>query len=318
MTKKIWALIDDRTGNVSQCLGVAEGLGLPFETKQVYYNRLAKLPNCLLGASLLGVDHSKSDSLQGEWPDAVIAAGRRTAPIARWIKKQSKGKTKLVQLMWPGNPAKDFDLIAVPEHDGITPHGNIVTTVGAPHRITKEKMEQSAKDWQERFAEFPAPRVAMLVGGSTKEKTFTKEQAALLGSTASKMAAENNGSLLITTSRRTSAEAAAALRENITCPHYFHDINEKDNPYLAMLGLADQIIVTGESMSMCSEACATGKPVFVFDSQELVSTKHASFHKTLYQHHFAYPLLAEVGEWSDTPLDTVSDICRIIQERVLA
>src|SRR5262249_1170230 len=41
-----------------------------------------------------------------------------------------------------------------------------------------------------------------------------------------------------------------------------------DNPYLAFLGLADAIIVTGDSISMLAEACATGKPVHIFDLGE--------------------------------------------------
>ena len=38
-----------------------------------------------------------------------------------------------------------------------------------------------------------------------------------------------------------------------------------DNPYWGYLALADAFVVTGDSISMLAEACATGKPVFVFD-----------------------------------------------------
>ena len=41
----IWVLADDRVGNVSQCLGVAEALGLPYEIKTIRYDRLGALPN---------------------------------------------------------------------------------------------------------------------------------------------------------------------------------------------------------------------------------------------------------------------------------
>ena len=34
----IWALTDDRTGNVNQVLGVAEALNMPFEEKKIVYN----------------------------------------------------------------------------------------------------------------------------------------------------------------------------------------------------------------------------------------------------------------------------------------
>jgi hypothetical protein len=39
---------------------------------------------------------------------------------------------------------------------------------------------------------------------------------------------------------------------------------QTDNPYPALLALADQFIVTGDSASMLAEAAGTGKPVAVF------------------------------------------------------
>ena len=37
-----------------------------------------------------------------------------------------------------------------------------------------------------------------------------------------------------------------------------------ENPYFGYLALTDEIIVTGDSMSMLTEACATRKPVHIF------------------------------------------------------
>ena len=41
--------------------------------------------------------------------------------------------------------------------------------------------------------------------------------------------------------------------------------SHEDNPYLAYLALADRLVVTGESMSMLTEAGSTCKPLYVFD-----------------------------------------------------
>jgi hypothetical protein len=38
-----------------------------------------------------------------------------------------------------------------------------------------------------------------------------------------------------------------------------------DNPYVAMLALADAIVVTSDSVNMVGEACATGRPVLLFE-----------------------------------------------------
>ena len=115
---RVWALVDERAGTAAQCLGVAQLLGLPFEEKQINYAPAAGLPNSVLGASLTGLKRESRDQLRAPWPDLVIAAGRRSAPVARWIKHQSGGKCFLAQVMFPGRSGADeFDLIAVPRHD---------------------------------------------------------------------------------------------------------------------------------------------------------------------------------------------------------
>ena len=47
-----------------------------------------------------------------------MAGSRRLAPVLRWLKYQSRGKCKIVQLLYPGFWGRlDFDIISVPEHD---------------------------------------------------------------------------------------------------------------------------------------------------------------------------------------------------------
>ena len=88
-----------------------------------------------------------------------------------------------------------------------------------------------------------------------------------LAQQANSLAQKSGASLLVTTSPRTSPDAAAALRQAIREPSYFHDWSPdaEANPFLGLLALADAFIVTGESMSMAAEACSTGKPVHLFD-----------------------------------------------------
>ena len=62
----------------------------------------------------------------------------------------------------------------------------------------------------------------------------------------------------------------AALEQRLACPHmlYRWRPRDADNPYFAILALADEIIVTADSISMIAEACATGKPTYLFDIEE--------------------------------------------------
>lgn len=311
----VWVLADDRAGNVNQCLGVAEALGLGFSQKDIRYNSFAKLPNVLLGATLCGVTKESRDSIKAPWPDIVIAAGRRTAPVARYIKKQSENKTTLVQIMHPGRSgAADFDLICVPVHDGKTLASNEMSMVGAPHRVNETKLAAAKEHWQDSFADLPAPKIALIVGGATKDKVFNEAMAAQLGRMINQMAQDQNGSLLVTTSRRT-GQAAEALLSEIDVPSYrFKWGDEGENPYFGFLSHADYIVVTGDSVSMCSEACATGKPVLIYAPGEMISDKHKRMVQSLYDTGCAGPFEGGLMSNNGQPLNAAKDIAARIRE----
>lgn len=318
----IWVLTDDRAGNVAQALGVAEALGditgRPFTPKDIRYTPLAKLP--LQGASVLGLTGESRMTLAPPWPSLVIAAGRRTAPVARWIKRQSQGRTRTVQIMYPGRrAAADFDLIAVPRHDSELPGGdpaNVLRITGAPHRLTAARLAAARETWEPRLGHLKRPLIAVMVGGATHSRPFPARFAADLGRRAATLATGLGGSVLLTTSRRTGAEAEAALLENLPEPrHAFLWSRGGDNPYLGYLALADRIVVTGDSVSMCSEACGSGKPVHIYAPEDLVGAKHARLHRELYGLRLATPL-ETAAESSGPPLNAATDIARAI-ERLL-
>ena len=86
---RVWVLLGNGAGDNAQLLRLAETLGWPFEAKRIRYNWFNRCPNLLLGASKLTVDTRRSDPLAPPWPDLVIGASRRAAPLARWIKTVS-------------------------------------------------------------------------------------------------------------------------------------------------------------------------------------------------------------------------------------
>ncbi len=314
----IWALLDDRAGNRSQCLGVAECLGIPFVTKEVRYSPLARLPNCLLGASFLGLTMISRLGFREPWPDLVIAAGRRIGPVARAIKKRSGGRTKLVQIMYPGDAGiRDFDLVAVPTHDASKSGNNILSILGAPHGITEERLAQASDNWRDRLSELSTPRIAVLVGGSTRRRTFTEAMARELGQKINELAVKSGGGLMISTSRRTGRAAEEALFSQVTAPHQsFRWGEEGENPYLGYLATADVIVVTGDSVSMCSEVCASKAPVFIFAPHDLITDKHARLHQALYSEGYARPLTGEWETWDHPRLNSTECIADAIREKL--
>lgn len=312
----IWILADDRAGNVNQVLGVAEQMAVPFEIKNIVYNKMADLPNIMRGFSLLGVDIKKSSVLSSPFPDIIIGAGRKTAPIASYIKKITKGKTKIVQIMWPDFPNKQFDMIVLPQHDGIDANERIINTVGSPNRINRHMLDKTKEKWLERFSHLDSPYVALLVGGDTKKGKFTLNHAYELANKINNFFQDKKGSLLITNSRRTNPECAEILKKEIKVKYHYHDFNSgEENPYFGYLAIADVIIASGDSISMCSEACSSGKPVFIFAPDSLTPDKHKNFHQNLYKKGCAKPLEKDWVQWNYQPLDDTKLIAKIIMDK---
>ncbi len=145
-----------------------------------------------------------------------------------------------------------------------------------------------------------------------------------LGARASKMALLAGGSLLVTTSRRT-GDAAEALIDAVSAPAHVHrwqDGGGEDNPYHGYLALADGVIVTGDSVSMCSEACAGTGPVHIFAPRGLITPKHARLHAGLYEQGYARPLVAAADSadgfetWSHPPLNPAREVAAEIRKRL--
>jgi mitochondrial fission protein ELM1 len=308
-------LADDRPGDANQALAVAEALAWPFTIKPIRYGPLARLPNTLLGASLHHLTGAPRAALVPPWPDVVIAAGRRTAPVARWLKRRQP-RLFHVQLMWPGS-ARGIDLIAAPAHDGRAGRGPVLLTAGPPHRITPTRLATAAEALAPRLAGLPRPYVACLVGGSNRRTPFTPADAQALAHAASRLAQARGGSLLVTTSRRTGAACTAALSGALAGPHFLHPFTSAgDNPYLGLLGAADGLIVTADSAAMCVEACATGKPVFLFHPAAGSAAKLARLHRSLEEQGHLHPLGAAWPAARPPPANPAASIAAAIRARL--
>jgi mitochondrial fission protein ELM1 len=315
----VWVLADDRAGSRSQSISVADALGFNYQIKEVVYRIFSSLPNRLLGASFLGLTAESQNHLCPPWPDLVISSGRRTAPVARKIRSlamKSDIDSFLVHIMDPGCNRSDFGLIAVPRHDGKVKGSNIFTITGAPHQLTKINLESAAELWRNRLDNFNKPLISLVVGGSTKHRYFTSKMAYELASWASNMALKTGGSLLISTSRRTGSATDNLIR-SITAPSMIYRWDKEfknDNPYKAFLALADAIIVTGDSSSMCSEACGGKKPVYIYAPTKLTAPKHRRLHQELYEMGYARAFKADslYEEWTHTPLNASEDIAKAI------
>ena len=309
-----WVLTEGHIGMENQALGIAEALGLTPVVKRLH----PRWPWSWLPPGLwptpLRAPGPDGDPLAPPWPDLLISCGKRaTAPSVK-IRQVSGGRTFTVHIQKPPLSPARFDLLVVPAHDGLT-GDNIFVTTAAVHRVTPEKLDAAAASFGPRLEHLPRPRIAVLIGGANNRHRLTAETTAKLASDLATLAVRTGGSLLVTPSRRTGAENEATLRETLAdTPGEIWD-GTGENPYFAYLALADRILVTCDSVSMTSEACATGKPVYVIDL-EGASRRIDDFHRRLREAGITRRFTGEVGDYSYEPPDDTRRAAELIREKM--
>jgi len=320
----IWLLLDDRAGNCSQVLGIGKALGLKYTSKKFDYNKLSKLPNFFLQKTIKHVNIKDRKQFKPPWPKLIIGCGRKSAPIGRWIKKESNNYSKYIQIMWPAYPYKDLDLIFAPSHDNINNKKNVINIQISPNIIDKKILSEAKVKWKNKFNQLSLPRVALVIGGDTKlHKLNSNHIKELFLQTKEIM--NNKGSLLITTSRRTSKEAYETIKNEIKklkIQSVFWDPKyKKPNPYYGYLSYADIAIVTGDSVSICSEVCATGKPLLIYAPNDITMKKHKLFHNLLMKKGIAQYLnksnLKNIKQLKYKAINESENIAKIIKKTYL-
>ncbi len=107
----VWCLLGKKAGDNTQVRALAEELGWGYEEKHIAARPWELLCHLGGGVTLAGIDRSRSSALAAPWPDIVLSAGRRNEPVARWIQRQSGGRTRLVHIGRPWAPLSAWDLV---------------------------------------------------------------------------------------------------------------------------------------------------------------------------------------------------------------
>jgi mitochondrial fission protein ELM1 len=300
----VWVVCDDKQGITNQCVGLAEAIGA---RPIVKYSR-PRLPWRWLPAacwpSPLAAQRRDADPLAPPWPDLVITAGRTGFAPAVEIRRRAAGKTLLVAIQNPRMRLDRFDLIVVPAHDGLT-GPNVLVTDGAPHRVTPARLATAAAALAPRLAGLPRPLVAVLIGGSNRGYRLSADTAAALGAQLAGFARRHGLALALTPSRRTEPAVTAALVAALGgLPTYVWDGNG-DNPYFGLLGLADAVVVTADSVSMASEAAVTGKPIYILELPG-GGGKFAAFHRHMRNKGITRAFNGGFERWTYPPLDDMA------------
>ena len=263
---RIWLIVGDRLGDHAQVETLVAGLGLPVERKYVKV-----VPPWVKGKpkvepSLHHLDLDQSDALAAPWPDLVITVGRRLTLVALWIREQSGGRTKIALVGKPSCSTDPFALIIVGGEVQIPPGPNVHPTSLPLLRVDEEEVARAADDWRERLSNLPRPLIGICVGGPTNPFAFTKGVEDGLVALAQDIAEKQGGTPYVTTSPRTPPGTVEALKAKLPSQARYIEFrpNASDNPYRALLGLADGFIVTGDSISMLVEVAKLHKPLAIY------------------------------------------------------
>ena len=318
---RMWVLVDNRIGNANQAIELAQEIGEPFEIKYVEYNVFGKLPSSLLSLFPVHVKKSVLKSLKKEpVPEIIISSGRRTAALAVHLKKISTNNTKIIQIMRPNLEPKDFELIILPQHDTFNyTLPNVVRILGALTNV-KKKIQKEQPEFQNKYPDIK-DFIAVIIGGSTKKYKLTMENAKLLGGALKSIADNHSLPLFISFSRRTPENVKHYFEKNFTWPNIIYNPASSDpNPYPTILGRAEYIISTTDSISMCSEAASTGKPVYVFCPPDFKLKKHNFFIQQLVDLGMARrlePSTKYLEKYEYEPLSEITKISNIIRDKIL-
>jgi mitochondrial fission protein ELM1 len=311
--RSCWIITEGHAGMEAQCRGLADALGVTPVIKRVRVRWLWDiLPNRLWFAPLKAPT-ADSDRLDPPWPDLVISCGSVGAPLAAAIRSASGGRTRAVHIQDPKMDPQRFDLIIAPRHDGLS-GDNVVSSKAAIHPVTPQKLEEGAHRWRAALAALPRPLIAVLIGGPNGRHKLTPEIVGGLADNLAALARRTGGALAVTPSRRTGAENEAVLRARLAgVPSFVWD-GKGDNPYFGLLALADAIVVTEDSVSMTSEAVATGKPVYVA-ALAGESRRLRRFHEMLVADGITRPFDGSFAAWTYAPPDDTARAAAEIRRR---
>jgi mitochondrial fission protein ELM1 len=272
----VWVIASYRAGEASQLRALAQALtarGCTVREITLTYRLWGVWPHLLEQASLAGLKPACRSELSPPWPDLVVTSGVRNEPVCRWIRAASARRTRYVHIGKPWAALERYDLIVTTPQYRAPEHPRVLNNALTLHGLDAPALQAAGEHWRDHFSALPQPWTAVLIGGDSGPFTLGPSAARRLLQQAKEHINLSGGSLLITTSARTSKAVQELLQRELNIDREFsgraflhiYKAGEPDNPYAGFLALADDFIVTGDSIGMLSEVCATGRPIALFD-----------------------------------------------------
>ncbi|RVX11793.1 Mitochondrial fission protein ELM1 [Vitis vinifera] len=311
-------------GSENQSIGLVRALGL--SNHQSLFVSLSDI----LEADAKHISKMARETFEMDGPLLVVASGRDTISVASYIKQLAPENVFVVQIQHPRSGLNRFDLVITPHHDyyPLTPHAqkqipwflrrwitpreppdrHVVLTVGALHQADSAALRSAASAWHDKLASLPRPLLVVNIGGPASSCRYGADLAKQL-TVLLQNVLWSCGSLRISFSRRTPEKVSKILvRELGNHPRFTFGMVKvlKPNPHMGHLSWADAFVITADSVSMLSEACSTGKPVYVIGAEHC-KWKFADFHKSLLERGVVRPFTGKENVSDCSGLDEVRE-----------
>ncbi len=313
--QRSWGLSIGVDGMLSQMKGLAQGVGCEFEPRRTRLRRFwCWMPLALVPRSFAVIRDAEQFTAE-EPPRLVIACGRHAVIPAICLKRQWGVRIVTVFVQDPLVDTRNFDFVVAPEHDEVR-GPNVISTRGALHHVSAAVLSAARQTkMAQYFLQTGRPIATVLLGGPNRYYAFSQTDVSRLIDKLH-IAARDDVQLLIVPSRRTPAEVCFRFQSEFGHDHLVWD-GQDENPYLAALAVADYVVVTGDSVSMTTEASATGKPVFVeYLRERLPARRFRKFHFSFRHAGITRPFEGRLHRWTYTPPDDTAEVARRIKERM--
>lgn len=314
-------MLTSKHGDNAQSLTLAKALSLPFLCRTLHFRAQYEQQKPKVRATIRHVDRVRSDALKPPWPELIIVTGRRPSMVALWIKEQSGGRTKIALIGKPKACFDQFDLVIAAAHYKLPEGRSNVMRIGLPLiGVAAERLELAGQAWSQKLESLERPLTALCFGGSTGARPLDPVSVKEIMLASQRAAPE--GTLYVLTSRRTPPFVLGEIRNLLPGNGRFYGWKDQDddNPYLGLLALADQFIVTGDSISMLVEIARLGRPLALAAlppergltglAKRLVSRLGSGpsrdfelLHRYLYDHGWAVPLGQDFASPASPPPD---------------
>jgi KDO2-lipid IV(A) lauroyltransferase len=221
--------------------------------------------------------------------DFIISCGSAVASINNFLAREDNAKS--IVILNPGIlNCRRFDLAILPRHEALPGRmaaGKVVVTLAAPNLITKKYQQEQSHLLLQRYSHLKDSlkvKIGLFIGGDSRHVFLSEQQIKTLVHQVTEVAREINADILATTSRRTPPYLEQLLQKMLkrhpSC-RLLIAASQDDVPEAVggILGLSDIQVVSGDSISMISEAASSGKNTIVFSPECRKKTPRGNKHQ---------------------------------------